>query len=400
MYHFLTEAVKERFVHELRNYWMYHPKYRDIVEHIQGKYSFRERPQFGIVLKASSANQVSLSADNFQGTVISYGHLSKVENYPGLAIEWIREDAIAIKSNSGVFPTAPGIYFIEITAKNINGGEFHVDPLLEVQNESATKISATEWQTQNPFLAGTLLVYEMPGSLPILEGPGFTADPENGGITLNRPLTGSSFLSVDYRYPAESTGPWEYIENFAHNKAIPGMTLAFGRRGEAGDRMAVAIHSRRMPSALEYGGRWDITLDLDIVARDPHAQMEISDQTAMYLWGVARNRLSTDGIEIVNVSFSETEEIYDQNADSYFYNASMSITTQTDWAIRVPLEACIRRVVPQTAAQALEAASLTDDQLLEVQDALQQFHVLEGLGLRGFEDPYYQVGTMTYETLK
>ncbi len=51
MYNFLTEATKRRFILELRRFWQYHPKYRDIVDHIQNKYSFRERPQYGIILK-------------------------------------------------------------------------------------------------------------------------------------------------------------------------------------------------------------------------------------------------------------------------------------------------------------------------------------------------------------
>ena len=89
MYYFLTEAVKRRFLLELRNFWSYHPRYRDIVDHIQGKYSFRERPSYGIILKTASANQVQLSADNFVGTVVSYVQLAKYQDKPGLAVEWL-----------------------------------------------------------------------------------------------------------------------------------------------------------------------------------------------------------------------------------------------------------------------------------------------------------------------
>ena len=39
IYYFLTQQIQRKFIGELRNYWSYHPKYKDIVEHIQGKYS-------------------------------------------------------------------------------------------------------------------------------------------------------------------------------------------------------------------------------------------------------------------------------------------------------------------------------------------------------------------------
>ena len=101
MYYYLTQQIQRKFVEELRRYWAYHPKYKDIVEHIQGKYSFRERPQFGIVLKNSAGNQAQLAADNFQGHVHSYVYKAFVNDFPNVSIEWVREDAIAIQNNNG-----------------------------------------------------------------------------------------------------------------------------------------------------------------------------------------------------------------------------------------------------------------------------------------------------------
>ena len=382
---------------ELRRYWAYHPKYRDIVEHIQGKYSFRERPQYGIVLKNSSANQVQLSADNFQGTVVSYIHLAKVENYPGLAIEWVREDGRAILDNGGIFPSSAGIYYIDITEDN----EFYIDPLLDVKNESVTMIDASNWQLQHPFVEGTLAIYEMPGNLPLYATTNYTADSGTGEITLVNPLPDNTFLSADYRYPGTSTGPWGIRENFAHNKAIPGCILAFGRRVEKGDRLAVVVRDHRAPTALEYGGRWEISIDFDVISRDHDAQMEITDQTVSYLWGVARNRLSTEGIEILNVSMGgESEEIADENADLYFYNASFSVTVQTDWAIHVPLSACIRRAIPQTKEQAQAAAGMTDDQIAALEGSDTTVTMLQQLGLREFDDPFFVGKSKTFEMIR
>jgi hypothetical protein len=43
MFFFLTEATKQLIVRELRGYWATHPRYRDLVDNIQGKYSFSTR---------------------------------------------------------------------------------------------------------------------------------------------------------------------------------------------------------------------------------------------------------------------------------------------------------------------------------------------------------------------
>ena len=408
MYNFLTEAVKRRFIQELRDFWKYHPKYKDLVDHIQGKYSFRERPQMGIILKTSSANHVQLSADNFQGTVNSYVQLSKYEDKPGLSIEWVREDAVAIRANHGVFPSPPGIYYVAIledaeSTPPYNAEKtysFMVDPLLEVYDEVATKLNDFTWSVAHPYLANTTAVVEMPGSIPYVRDVNYTENASTGEIAIKNPIPEGTYLLVSYRYPAESTGPWTITENFAHKKAIPGVSLAFGRRITGGDVMAVVVHDRRQPTALEYGGKWDISLDFDIMARDIYAQQEIADSTVMYLWGIARNRLSTEGIEITTVSMGgESEEVYDETGDDYYYNASFSVQTQTDWSIHVPLTATIRRVVPLTQAQIAEVAGMTDEQLVE-SGVTNNIRVLESFGLHSFDDPFFAGKSTTFETIK
>jgi len=387
---------------ELQTFWATHPKYRDIVEHIQGKYSFRERPSYGIVLKTSSANMVQLSADNFLGTVESYIHLAKVAmegggEYPGLAVEWVREDGRAIQENGGTFPSPAGIYYITLTADK----EFEVEPLVEVQDETLTHVGGADYIAAHPFLDGSIRIYQMPGAVQLVPGVNLTINPDTGGVSLAHPLAKGQYLSVDYRYAGDTTGPWAIKENYANKGAIPGVVLAFGRRCEVGDCLAVVVHSRRQPTALEYGGKWEISLDFDIVARDPYAQQEISDMTVMFLWGVVRNQFSTEGIEITSISMGgESEEVYDENADDYYYNASISLSLQTDWAIHVPLTAIIRRVGPQTPAQIAEVAGLTDDELRVSTATLQNIQVLESLGLTSYDDPFFAGRTITFEKVR
>jgi hypothetical protein len=410
MYYFLTEATKRRMILELRRYWSYHPRYKDIVEYIQGKYAFDQRVPYGIVVKSSSANQVQLSSDNFQGTVESYCYKMGYKDLPGLSVEWVREDSLAIQENRGVFPSPPGIYFMEVLERQGHTPpystqpqfEFIVEPLYEVKDESLLKENAFTWHTGNPFLPGGIRVFQMPGSIELLPIINYTANPEEGSITLVSPVGPKDWLSADYYYPGETTGPWNIQENFAHRSAIPGVVLAFGRRVEAGDKLAVVVHDYRQPTALEYGGKWEINLDFDIVAQDVQSQQEIADQTLMYLWGVARNRLSTEGIEITNVSMGgESEEVRDETGDDYYYMASISVTMLTDWSIHVPLERVITAVTPQTAAQRRLAAGLTDEQLANTNPALlTSFHTMESLGLRWVQDPYFSGQVPSYEVIR
>jgi hypothetical protein len=395
VYYRLTEALKSRMILEMRRYWMHHPKYRDIVDNIQGKYSFKERPQYGIVVRTNSASKVQLSADNYVGHVVSYVYKARVPNYPGLSVEWVREDSLAIQGNGGTFPSPPGVYYIEITGED----EFYVDRLLDVRNEIVTKVDGSNYRMQSGFLKGTLRLYELPSGVQLQEGVHYSADPETGEINLTKPINNRSLsLSADYRYTASSTGPWNFKENHSHINAIPGCVLAFGRRVEKGDRLAIVVQETRSPSSLEYGGRWELGLEFDIIARDVFSQQELADQSLMYVWGMLRPRLSTEGIEILDVSFGgESEEVYDENADDYFYNASFSVTLETEWSIHVPLAPYFKAVVPYTSSQAKEIASLSDDQIKGQQGNIK---MLESLGLTTVEDPFFVDRTNTFEVIR
>lgn len=406
MFYVLTEALKNRFILELRRFFSYHPKYRSIVDSIQGKFSFEERPQMGIIVKMGSANSVSLSADNYHGVQNSYCYLSKVKvvddngsliEFPGVSVEWVREDARAIQDNDGIMPSPAGIYYCEVA----NGGtQFYVDPLIEVRNEPATKVSSTEFTTLHAFLEGSLAVYQMPGNFRLYENVNFTSTPSTGEIVLTNPLTNTEWLSVDYRYPGEGTGPWDIEENFANNRAIPGVSIAFGHRVEDGDRFAIVIQPYRAPAALEYGGRWDINLDFDVTAVDVFAQQEITDAAIMYLWAILRSRLASEGIEILSVSMGgESEELRGETADEYFFNSSFSIQCQTDWMIWVPLMATVRAASPQSLEDAKETAGMTENELLEAHG--NNIVVIENMAvdLRSFQDPWFVGRNRNFEKI-
>jgi hypothetical protein len=392
MYFALTGAVKRRIIQELRRYWSYHPKYTDLPDNIQGKYRYKERPQQGITVKVGSGNRVDLSADNYMGVVRSYVFLTRVSGYDGLAIEWVREDGRAIGDNGGRFPSAPGVYYIELTQER----EFYVDPMLDVTNEAVLMTDASEGQLQHVPIAGTLLLYEMPAGYQLNPGLNYQLS-ATGGITLVRPLSQGQYLVADYRYQGVTSGPWEIYENRSNNVAIPGCVLAFGRRNKKGDRQAVVVQPIRDAAALEYGGRWDLTVDVEVTARDVFSQEEIADQTAVYLYGIARSRLSVEGLEMTEISMGgETEDIYDETGDEYFFGSSMSLTIQTEWKVFVPLIATLRQALPLTSEQQAIASTLSDDDVASFENNIRG---LASLGLEPLRDPFFENKSQHYETI-
>jgi len=166
----------------------------------------------------------------------------------------------------------------------------------------------------------------------------------------------------------------------------------------SGDQFAIMVHDIRRPAYMEYGGKWDISLDCDVMSRDVMAQQEIVDQTVIYLWGILRSRLSHQGIEITDVSMGgESEEIYDENGDDYFYNANFTLTAQTDWSIHVPIDGWLRSAAPLTREDAERVAGLSDDELVGETGNIK---VLESLGLEAVQDPFWSGKKGTFEMVK
>ena len=407
MYFHLTSSLTDKFIHELRQFWQYHPKFRGMVDNIQGKYSFKERPQQSIVVKTSGGSHVSLSPDHYKGMVMSYVYLAKRVGKPGLSVEWVREDALAIQANDGLFPSPPGVYYIDVVDGPTNGLNvpmgFYVDPLLDVRAEQVTNIDASTSQLEKPPLAGTLRLFEMPAGYLLRETTNYTLtlDVEGkptGEINLVEPLTGGRTLQADYRWPEASQGPYPLKEQFSNNRAIPGCVIAFGRRAEIGDQLGVVVQPLRYPAALEYGGRWAMTVEFEVTARDVHDQREIYDWSVMALYAIARGRLSSEGIEILNVGLGgESEEVFDETGDDYFYNASFTLDVETEWSQHIPLNVWLRQVAPLTEEEAAIIAGLSDDDLPGEDGNIK---ALANLDLEDNRDPFWSGRRGTFETIK
>jgi len=127
-FHVIT-ATRRRVIDDLREVFARHPVYQKV--EIQDKYAFDERPQYAIIVQNSSVGRVQLAADNFLGNMVSFVKLARVADSPGLFLEWVREDSLAIADNEGVMPTPPGFFFIEL----VDESNFVIDPLFAVTAE-------------------------------------------------------------------------------------------------------------------------------------------------------------------------------------------------------------------------------------------------------------------------
>jgi hypothetical protein len=93
----------------------------------------------------------------------------------------------------------------------------------------------------------------------------------------------------------------------------------------------------------------------------------------------------------------ETEEVYDETGDDYFYNCSISMTVQTEWSLHVPLQATVRNASPLTQEQARFISALDEDDLANQHGDIK---MLESLGLEAIRDPFFVGKTKTFEVIK
>lgn len=353
MYYNIVQSLKQRLILELKDSFSKHPLYRKIVPFIENKGSFEERPQYGIVVKGSSANKVALSGDNYMGVIESHVMLAYV-GQPTFPIEWVREDLKAVQKNGNRMPTLPGVYYVEILeAPNERGdpGYFVVDPLLTQIDEPVLYFQTgveKEAQLQQIPVPQTLRLWENRRIL-LAEGTDYVANYDDGSIELKMAFGRGSTLTADYRYAASSVGPVEFYWNTPDFKTLPGVVMAFGKRAEKGQKVAVVVYGDRVDAAKAFGGKFEVSFDLDVIARDTIQMEEISDLAIMYLWGQRKEALELEGIEIMDISMGgESEEIADETGDNYFYQSSLSVQMRADWEIHVPLPLTISRITQTT----------------------------------------------------
>lgn len=341
MYYNLLGTLKRRLIYELQDVFTHHPVYEKVIPYIQSKNSFNERPPFGVIVKGAGGNRLPLSADNYLGRISSHTMLAYFDA-PTFPIEWVREDLGAVAANDKVFPSAPGIYYLEVLEAPANAttpGTFIIDPLLTITQEFVrvfeSGVEKGAKLARKP-VKGTLRLYENAYFM-LTEGEHYTVDYKTGDITFTTTFAPKAYVYAGYRTAAPSIGPKEFYWNSADTTTIPGVVIAFGKRARKGDKVAIVVYDDRRDTAEAYGGKFEVSFDLDIFAQDPTQAEEISDFLIMGLL-MKQATLASEGIELIEMApGGESDEPQDENADISSYTVPVSLQLRADWEIHVPL---------------------------------------------------------------
>ncbi len=369
MENMLTNKTKTRLIWELRQILYSHPKYRKDSDNVQNKFAFpKERPQRGIIVNNASADRVRLSADNYVGRLSSFVMQAPVENHPGTSVEWVVENKSLLERYSArrdIFPSPPGAYVITIQSVPDEGhgvpGQFIIDPYLTASNEELIIFSSpseTEAQVSREGIYPNSMRLWLDGRRPLLAGVDFTVDYASGLITFLKSTPVGSSVMADYRYRLGQQGPYPFNIDQADYRSIPGAILAFGDRAQEGDRLAVVVGETRSDVAEVYGGKFEVGFELIVFARDPEERERMSDYVVAKILE-RQNQLGYDGLELLDVSpGGETEEVYNQEVDDYYYDGNVSVSYRVDWEVHSPLPVEIFRAEVTSKAEELEKGYL------------------------------------------
>lgn len=235
-----------------------------------------------------------------------------------------------------------GVYLVEIVSGDptIHKYQFKVDALLDKQIVLIQESNGTETSEQLPHAP----IY--PKSLKLKENneymvpnTDYVVDENSGIITFFQNPLKNSKIEATYRVQGLTTGPFDIpYFNYAHNAAIPGIVLAFGRGVQIGDKQFVIINKERELTALEYSGKWEMSISLDVYAKDSYRVEEIIDLTTTYLWVFKKDSLDSEGIAFVDVNFTgESETVFDEATGDLYYQGSVDYNLLTEWIMHKPL---------------------------------------------------------------
>jgi hypothetical protein len=355
MISWLTNATKKRVIREIRKILYDHPRYRQDHENVQNKYAFSQRPQRGVIVNSTSGDRVRLSADNYIGQLSSFVMLTTVEDKPGTSIEWVRENFNILEQTSpqrDVFPSPPGVYFIDIKEVPDEGkdtpGQFTVEPILTIHDEPLILFQTsadTEAQISREHLYPGSVRLWLDGRKQLIRRVDYEVNEESGAVTFLKTTPTGSAVHADYRYRTPTQGPYLFKQGESNESAIPGAVIAFGERAQIGDCMAIVVTDERTDVAKIYGGKYEISFDLIAFVRNDAEDREKLSDYIIHSFLDIQNRLGFEGLELLDISpGGENEEIYNATDNTYYYESNISLSLRVDWETHLPLPVVVSRV--------------------------------------------------------
>jgi hypothetical protein len=419
MFQSLLYAVKRRILDEVTDAFNHHPAFSEKVK-VYNKFPYDERVQYGVVMRNASASQVRLSADNYMSDLYSLVQVGRQTNYPGLAIEWVRENAghvtdvvmddvtdqlgehqrvfkttrpIAAGPDQTSYATDPGQVTVTVAGKpyraeyvdgktgvvslyNCPGAGVPVTITYFARNAAQPGVYVIDFIEDNEFLVAPVYVIEKevliestlgtettaqlknvgsfvdPNSdhlwlgypqlsqkIRMIRGTDYSIDYTNGLITFLIPLQKHYQITADYRYQPLNyvNGPHTFSNYQEFHEIIPGVIISIGRRAQKGDRQVIVVTNTRERQAKIYGGHWEMSLELAVIAKDPMQMEEMADHVVSWLWSIRKNALEFEGITFNSVEPSgESEEVHIETTGDMYYETSVSVNVMSEWQNFIP----------------------------------------------------------------
>lgn len=238
----------------------------------------------------------------------------------------------------------PGRYYIEIVSPN----EYVIDRFLRVKGEIVIQDTSSDG---TPHQSASLKNDGVYGGFEVLytkkaansnkiyleKDVDYTID-SSGLITFLSELPEETTLYADYRFIKPTLGPFQIPKDFHYdNQSLPGVILAFGNQISIKNKLVVLVYPEREVSAELKSGHYNMSFDIEVVARDPIQLSDMTDHIISYIWGDRRLKLMEEGITIEELDpTGESEDSYDENTGDLYYKQSLSLQILTEWKKFVP----------------------------------------------------------------
>lgn len=238
----------------------------------------------------------------------------------------------------------PGMFTLDFTGVN----QFTVSALYIIENEAViTKIAGTETdadlvnQNIKEDSENLIIGYsdERGRLYSLIKDTDYTIDYTTGHIDFLVALDKNYTLYADYLYTPSSysAGPYTFKIYQEIHTAIPGVVISIGRRAQKDDQQIIFVSEFREQQAKIYGGHWEMSLEMAVIAKDPLQMEEMSDRLVEYLWGERKNILENEGITLNSVEpTGESEEVHIETTGDLYYESSVSISVMTEWQLFEP----------------------------------------------------------------
>lgn len=370
MFFYGIHEVKKRVIEYLQDTLGHRPLFENVAI-FNHHPNDQERAKINVVVTGSSSEQIQLSPDNFVQTDLGYASQAKVTDaqgeHPGYFLAWVADDYSTLDAST--HRVDPAVYYLTMTEVSGNQATLQIDVLGVIKREVVLFNYTGETVLQlahYPVVEGTFQLFVDRGLYPPSPPADFyDIDLTTGRVTLNRiPAVGSK-ITASYNWVAGSLPDVQVEKGIGRNDILTGINIGFSEEFVEGDRAAIVVSKEKEPSALTFGGRMGVSLQIDTRSQDTPQAEKVTDALMETLWGLAKGDLKHEGLDITNVGVGgEAVEPEDETGQEWAFQFSATATVEAEWQTRVPLLRRYSYGIVNLPAD-VDYFSATDEELVE-----------------------------------